>query len=325
MKNNIIPVFLTIDNKYVPYLDVAIRSLASNSNDHDKYIINVLHEKLTDKQIESIKNLNNLKENVEVKLFDIKEALKKGLEQITDREENKLRRDYFTLSIYFRLFIPDIFPEYDKGIYIDSDVVVPGDIAQMYNIELGDNIIGACPDHSIENIEKLRYYLQESIGVKPNEYINSGVLLMNLKKMREIQFSKNFLRLLNKYHFFCVAPDQDYINAMCNGKIVYLDECWDAMPNDAKEPLKNPKLIHYNLFQKPWCYDNIQYEEYFWKYAKQSPYYEEIVKFKENYSDEQKKSDSECLGKIVEDAYRQAKEEDNTFKKTFEKGEKRFV
>ena len=112
---------------------------------------------------------------------------------------------------------------------------------------------------------------------------------------------------------------------MCNGKIKYLGEEWDAMPNDARKELKNPKLIHYNLFQKPWCYDNIQYEEYFWKYAKQSPYYDSIVEFKKNYSNEQKKSDSECLGKIVEDAYKQAKEDDNTFKNTFEKGEKRFI
>lgn len=323
MKN--IPVFLTIDEKYVPYLDVAIRSLIANSNNEDNYIINVLHEKLSEKQVKELQGLNDLKENVSVRLFDMKKSLEKGLEQITDREENKLRRDYFTLSIYFRIFIPDIFKEYDKGIYIDSDVVVPGDIAEMYDVELGDNIIGACPDHSIENIEKLRYYLVNSIGVKANEYINSGVLLMNLKKMRELHFSENFLRLLNKYHFFCVAPDQDYINAMCNGKIKYLGEEWDAMPNDARKELKNPKLIHYNLFQKPWCYDNIQYEEYFWKYAKQSPYYDNIVEFKKNYSNEQKKSDSECLGKIVEDAYKQAKEDDNTFKNTFEKGEKRFI
>ena len=65
---------------------------------------------------------------------------------------------------------------------------------------------------------------------------------------------------------------------MCNGKILYLDEAWDAMPTEGKEPLKNPKLIHYNLFQKPWCYDNIQYEEYFWKYAKDSGYYEDSAR-----------------------------------------------
>ena len=116
---------------------------------------------------------------------------------------------------------------------------------------------------------------------------------MNLKEMREEQFTNKFLTLLNKYHFDCIAPAQDYLNAMCNGKILYLDENWDAMPTDGKQPLPNPKLIHYNLFQKPWCYDNIQYEDYFWKYAKQTSYYEQIVEFKNNYSDKQKQSDKD--------------------------------
>lgn len=144
---------------------------------------------------------------------------------------------------------------------------------------------------------------------------------MNLKEMRKKEFSKRFLTLLNKYHFDCIAPDQDYLNAMCNGKILYLDESWDAMPTEGKEPLKNPNLIHYNLFQKPWCYDNIQYEEYFWKYAKQTEYYKEIIEFKKNYSEEQKNSDKECLNLLISKG---GKMSDNevTFKKVMEKGEK---
>lgn len=144
---------------------------------------------------------------------------------------------------------------------------------------------------------------------------------MNLKAMREKQFSKRFLELLNTYHFDCIAPDQDYLNAMCNGKILYLNEEWDAMPNDAREPLESPMLIHYNLFQKPWCYDNIQYADYFWKYAKKSKYYNEIVEFKNNYSEEQKQSDKECLGVLVNKGG-EMKNNEVTFKKVLENGEK---
>ena len=144
---------------------------------------------------------------------------------------------------------------------------------------------------------------------------------MNLKLMREKCFSTEFLKLLNKFHFDVVAPDQDYLNAMCNGKILYLDECWDAMPNDSKPALKNPELIHYNLFQKPWCYDNIQYEDYFWEYAKDSKYYNEILNFKNNYSDEQKESDKKSLETLVVKANGLPNTE-NTFKKRYESGEK---
>ena len=310
-----IPIFFTIDNSYAPYLGVAIKSIIQNASKEYNYKIIVLHQELNQENMDKISSL--AEEGVEIKFVYMKD----GLDSITDRVENRLRCDYFTLTIYFRLFIPDMFPEYDKGIYIDSDIVVPGDISELYNIELGDNLIGACSDKSVVEVPELAKYMEEAVGVNKYEYVNSGVLLMNLKEMREKEFSKRFLELLNKYHFDCIAPDQDYLNAMCNGKITYLDEAWDAMPTDGKEPLPSPKLIHYNLFQKPWCYDNIQYEEYFWNYAKQTSYYDQIVEFKNNYSEEQKQSDRECLGVLVHKGG-QMSDNDITFKKVMERGEK---
>lgn len=310
-----IPIFFTIDDSYAPYLGVAIKSIIENASKEYNYKIIVLNQGLTEENIEKISSL--AQDGFEIKFVYMKD----GLETITDRVENRLRCDYFTLTIYFRLFIPDMFPEYDKGIYIDSDIVVPGDISELYNIELGNNLVGACADKSVVEVPELAKYMEEAVGVSRYEYVNSGVLLMNLKEMREKEFSKRFLELLNKYHFDCIAPDQDYLNAICNGKILYLDEVWDAMPTDDKEPLPNPKLIHYNLFQKPWCYDNIQYEDYFWKYAKETSYHEQILEAKKNYSDEQKNSDRECLGILVQKG---GKMSDNeiTFKKMMEKGEK---
>ena len=314
-KRKEIPIFFTIDNKYAPYVSTAILSIKENSSKDYDYKVHILHEELSQENINKISKLQC--ENLKIIFREMKE----GMELITDRVENRLRCDYFTLTIYYRLFIADMFQEYDKGIYIDSDIIVPGDISELYNHDLSDNIIGACTDNSIQGIPELVKYLEQAIGVNRLEYVNSGVLLMNLNKMREVEFSKKFLELLNTYHFDSIAPDQDYLNAMCNGKILYLDEEWDAMPAEGKEELKNPKLIHYNLFQKPWCYDNIQYEAYFWKYAKQSEYYDEIMEHKKNYSYEQKKSDQECLGVLVSKG-NSLPDNEMTFRKMYEKGEK---
>ena len=247
--------------------------------------------------------------------------MKSGLESITDRMSNRLRCDYFTLTIYFRLFIPAMFPQYDKGIYIDSDVVLTDDIANLYDIDIGNNFIGACTDLSIADTPPLVAYTENAVGIPKGEYINSGVLLMNLKELRECDLEGHFLNLLNTYHFDSIAPDQDYLNAMCNGRIYYLDEAWDAMPNEAKPPLKNTSLIHYNLFSKPWCYDDIQYEEEFWKYAADSGYLDEIKAYKTAYTEDKKKADSNCLELLV----RRGSEIPNnevTFKKQYEKGVK---
>lgn len=310
-----IPIFFTIDDKYAPYVSVAISSIIENASKEYNYKIIIIYQELTNENIEKISKLQN--DNFKIEFVYMKDTL----DAITDRVENRLRCDYFTLTIYFRLFIPEMFKEYDKGIYIDSDIVVPGDISELYKFELGDNLIGACPDHSVVDIPEIINYMENAIGVNRHEYINSGVLLMNLKKMREEKFDQRFLELLNKYHFDSIAPDQDYLNAMCNGNILYLDECWDAMPIEGKNELDNPKLIHYNLFSKPWCYDNIPYEDYFWKYAKKSDYYNDIVDFKNTYSDEQKKSDSDCLAVLIKKADTVPNEE-ITFKKIYESGEK---
>ena len=288
-----IPIFFTIDDNYAKYAACAIKSITENSSKEYDYNIIIVNQGLNQENIRKLKAL-------ETQCFKIsfKEA-KEGFEKITDRQENRLRCDYFTMTIYLRLFIADMFPEYDKAIYIDSDIVVPGDISKLYNHDLENNIIGACPDLSIQDVPQLVNYLENAIGVNRLEYINSGVLLMNLKMMRELHFSEKFINLLNKYHFDTIAPDQDYVNAMCNGKILYLDNIWDAMPNDNAKELENPMLIHYNLFQKPWCYDNIQYADYFWKYAKDSGYYDELVAFKKEYSDEKKSSDASCLSALI--------------------------
>lgn len=313
--NREIPIFFTIDDAYAPFLGVALNSAVKNSSADRKYKAIVLHQDLSEANIKKLKALES--DNFQIELT----PMKANFEVLDDRMSNRLRCDYFTLTIYFRLFIPAMFPEYDKGIYIDSDVVLTDDIAKLFDTDIGDNFIGACNDLSIADIPPLVAYTENAVGVKGKEYINSGVLLMNLKKMRECDFEGHFLNLLNTYHFDSIAPDQDYINAMCNGKIYYLDEVWDAMPNEAKPPIKDTKIIHYNLFSKPWCYDNIQYEEFFWKYAEDSGYLDEIKEYKAAYSNEQKKADGECLDLLISRG-ESIPQNEITFKKLHEKGVK---
>ncbi len=313
--NREIPIFFTIDEGYAPFLAVALNSAVKNSSKERSYRAIVLHEELSEESVKKIRALET--ENFKIELT----PMRANFEALDDRMSNRLRCDYFTLTIYFRLFIPAMFPQYDKGIYIDSDVVLTDDIAKLFDIEIGDNLVGACSDLSIADIPPLVHYTENAVGVKNGEYINSGVLLMNLKKMRESDLEGHFLNLLNTYHFDSVAPDQDYLNAMCNGKIYYLPNAWDAMPNEAREPLSYTGLIHYNLFSKPWCYDGVQYGEEFWKYAEDSGFIEQIKAFKEAYTDDKKRADRECLEMLI----RRGGEIPNneiTFKKMYERGVK---
>ena len=172
-----------------------------------------------------------------------------------------------TISRYFRLFIPALFPQYDKGIYLDSDIVVPGDISQLWEEPMGDRLIGACADYSIQHIAPFMRYIDRYVGVDHRNYVNSGVLLLNMRRLRQVDLCGGFLRWMQRYGLETVAPDQDYLNALCWGCIHYLDPQWDAMPSERISILDNPQIIHFNLGAKPWLNESVPYDDIFWHYA----------------------------------------------------------
>ncbi len=313
--NNEITIFFTADEAYAPFLATAIASAVENSSSARRYRAVILHQGISDDTLSRITAL--ARENFKIEPIEMTHSF----DGLDDRMSNRLRCDYFTLTIYFRLFIPEMFPELDRAIYIDSDVVLTDDIAKLYDTDIGDCLIGACPDLSIADVPPLVEYTENAIGMAHGEYINSGVLLMDLKALRDCRLGARFLEILNTYHLDTVAPDQDYLNAMCRGRIFYLDGVWDAMPNDSKEPLESPSLIHYNLFSKPWCRDGVQYADVFWSYADKSGFGEEIRAYRAGYTADKIRADDECLELLIKRAV-EITHSETTFKTLYEKGVK---
>ena len=308
-----IPIFYAIDDSYAKFVAVSIKSLIMNANNNYNYDINVIYENLSEENAKKLKSLET--DNVKIILTEMNQ----NLSMITDKLGNRLREYTFTLTIFFRLFIPVMFPNYDKCIYIDADTVIPGDISRLYNEDLGNNYLGCIVDKSTIDNEILASYFEEVVGIPRDKYINSGVLLMNSKKLRELKIDEKFLDLYTKYGFDVIAPDQDYINSMCYGHIKYLSDIYDAMPNPNNKEVENPVIIHYNLFLKPWQYENVQYYDYFWKYAKSTPFYNEILEIKNSYTNEDRKKDSEWMDLMVSRAESLVGTQ-NTLKNVFESG-----
>lgn len=284
-----------------------------NANNNYNYDINVIYENLSEENAQKLKSLET--DNVKIILTEMNQ----NLSMITDKLGNRLREYTFTLTIFFRLFIPVMFPKYDKCIYVDADTVISDDISRLYNEDLGDNYLGCIVDKSTIDNEILASYFEEVVGIPRDKYINSGVLLMNSKKLRELKIDEKFLDLYTKYGFDVIAPDQDYINSMCYGHIKYLSDIYDAMPNPNNKEVENPVIIHYNLFLKPWQYEDVQYYDYFWKYAKSTPFYDEILEIKNSYTDEDRKKDSEWMDLMVSRAESLVGTQ-NTLKNVFESG-----
>lgn len=288
--NKEIPVFFAVDNGYIPFLSVALRSLIDNTSRENIYAIKILYTNVTEENKIKIKKYET--ENISIEFVD----LNKQLEEI---KEKLYTRNYFSNTTYYRLFIPELYPEYDKAVYIDSDTVCLSDIAELYNTDMGDNLIAGIPDGVIQAIDIFKDYVERVVGVADyNNYFNAGVVVMNLKELRDYKFEEKFIYMLEKIKFE-VAQDQDYLNRLCKGRVKILDYSWNRMPVMGKTEGKI-NLIHYNLGAKPWYFDNVVYQEYFWEYAKKTEFYNEIKELGTKYTDEDKERDDSNSLKLME-------------------------
>lgn len=289
-----IPIFFSTDDNYIPYLDVAISSLISNASKGYKYRIIVLNTGLKSENIEKIKK--NEQEGFTIDFIDIG----KHVEDIKSRFKDVY---HFSVVTYYRLFIASLFPEYDKIVYLDCDLVVLGDVSELYNTDLGESIIGAAPEQFVQNTDEFRAYAEKALGVDPDGYVNAGVLVISLDKFREHRIEERFIDLISSYDFDLLDPDQAYINFLCRGKIHMLPNGWNKEPMDLPcEGKKN--IVHYALYKKPWQYDDVLDGEYFWHYAEKSPFYELILKKRASFGDNEKAEREAAAKEILLDAVR---------------------
>ena len=287
---NEIPVFFAVDNGYIPFLGVALKSLIDNTSKKNKYAIKILYTSVTEENKARIKKYE--KENISIEFVD----LNKQLEEI---KEKLYTRNYFSNTTYYRLFIPELYPEYDKAVYIDSDTICLADIADLYNVDMEDNLIAAVPDGVVQTIDPFKDYVERVVGVADyNKYFNAGVIVMNLKELRKYKFEEKFIYMLGKIRFE-VAQDQDYLNRLCKGRVKMIDYSWNRMPIMGKRD-GDINLIHYNLGAKPWYFDDVLYQEYFWKYAEKTEFYNEIKEIGAKYTDEDKEKDDANSAKLIE-------------------------
>ena len=241
-----VDLFFACDDNYIPFLSVALSSIQKHMSPQNNYRAVILYANNINLDNQEKITLKYSKPNFEIIFRNIHS-------EIEHFSESLHTRDYYSKATYYRLLIPNLYPNIDKALYLDSDILVLDDIANLYNTNLEDNLVGAIHDGAVETIGPFQDYVVNTIGCKTQQdYFNAGVLLMNLEKMREIDFENKFLKLLSRVTFN-VAQDQDYLNVICKDRVAKIDFKWDVMPfENLKQDLQDIKLIHYNLSSKPW-------------------------------------------------------------------------
>ena len=288
--SNVVPIFMSVSNEFVPYFSTLLASIADCSSNEKNYDIIIFHKgDITPENQSKLREIVSPFENLSLRFYDVG-LIVKGWQPYL--------RGHVTILTYFRFVAPYILSGYDKAIYMDGDTIVMSDIGELFEIELEDNYLGAVKDaaaagiytdgrnktvvDSFDNILKLKH---------PENYFQAGVLLVNLKKFREEFSLEQLMKICEGGPWYFV--DQDVLNFLCQSKVRFIDMAWNVesyasleiplkfAPDEVKfayeNARKDPKVIHFAGATKPWNIPSSDFGRYFWKYASKSPFYLELL------------------------------------------------
>lgn len=266
-KQNVVPVFFGCDQRFTPYFMTSLASMLDHVSARRKYEIHILH---TDIDEETQKTISAMaKPNASIEFNNVSETIDSILGSLPIR-------DYYSPSTYFRFVIAHSFKQYDKALYIDSDTVIVDDVAKLYDIQIGNNYVGAVPEAVMANVDCLGEYAEKVLGINRYKYFNAGMLVINCAQWRKHDVLGQFLFLIGYYNFV-VAQDQDYLNVICKNKVHYLPRRWNMETIKTwRIDRKHLGIVHFAFTAKPWQDINCPYSDIFWKYASALPVYMEI-------------------------------------------------
>ena len=302
MNNPIVPIFYACDEAFIKYTVVSIRSLLDNASQDHHYNIYVLHCGISEAEQKKVTELSTPWATIE--FTDVTEWL-------SNLRSHLPIRDYYSKTTYYRLFIAEMFPQYGKAVYIDSDTVVQGDVSELYAFDLGDCYVGACREQAMVQTDNYGTYVEQVVGVSRYNYFNAGVLLINSALFREKEILKKFTERLSEYRFV-VTQDEDYLNLICKDHVLWLDQRWNTeVYGEIPYPIEEANVVHYIMVSKPWHYADCRFGDIFWKYAKETSVYEEILNVLNAYTDEERRRDEQVMDNLLALAKTEYEREDN--------------
>lgn len=244
-----INILVTLDENYIPYLNVMLASLL-HSNRDCKFDVYLLHSSIPDSAMNETRELLGESELIPVKAKDI------GL-------DNAPTSSRYPQEIYYRIFAAKYLPDtLDRILYLDPDIIVNGSLKSLYSLPI-DEYYFAAASHTGDFMRKVNEIRLDMDIDAP--YINSGVMLMNLKRLRAEQSYEDVFNFIEKRKSFLILPDQDIISSLYGSKILALDTYRYNMTErlymahapferglDLKWIRRNTVIIHYCGRNKPW-------------------------------------------------------------------------
>lgn len=268
-------ILVTTDGNYIPHLNVMLASLL-RSNPNCCFEIYLLHTSLRRQQLEDTGRL--LGTWGKLHLISVDDTMLR----------NAPTTSRYPKEIYYRIFAAQYLPkDMDRVLYLDPDIIVNRSILPLYHTDIEDYYFAAASHIGpiLRKVNEVRLNMDEE-----SLYINSGVMLMNLKRLRREQDPQEVFAFIKKYEHALVLPDQDIISSLYGTRIYALDAFRYNMTERlyAQHALferelnvdwvrRNTVIIHYCGRNKPWKNSYRGQLDVFYREAK-----EELAKAMEN-------------------------------------------
>lgn len=290
---NNIAIAVSCNEYYMPILGVMLSSLLENCSKKNNYDILVLRNKPEYESEGVVRNIKLLQKlvcrysNASIRFVDISGLL---------GSRRFFVRGNFTPETYFRLFLPKILKNYEKVLYLDADMVVCRDVAELYYTDLNGALLGAVRDPIISGSNKSKLYNKRDdmkrLGIKNiYDYFQAGVLLIDLKKISENEMCDQMIEYAATHD--CDLVDQDVLNLFCQGRVKFIDNKWNvdvnsiamkvvsfapaAMWKEYRQNREDAYIYHFAGADKPWNDPSLDKADIFWEAARKTMWYEIIL------------------------------------------------
>ena len=252
-------IVLITDNNYVKPTLVAISSIAFNKKDDTCYDIYLLTNNLTEENIDILKTCES--ETIKIKIIN-------KCEIVENFKNIKVRRHVSTTAI-LKFYIPEIFNNLDKILYLDGDILVQKDLSELFKIDLGEYYAAVVKDTlSVVYPKHMKEY-----KIYNDFYFNSGVMLLNIDKMRKDGVKEKLVEYKRKIE--TPFMDQDALNAIIGGNVKYISYRYnflnyytevltlgelekffnEKLKDNIKDVYSDCVILHLGGKEKPWKYE----------------------------------------------------------------------
>lgn len=291
-----VPIVVNFNEAYAHVAAACLQSIISCASKEFNYEIFILGNKVSAKSLSRYNDMVNEYRNITVIYIEINNLI--AIESFRSSQ-------YFSAETYFRLFIPKIFSNFYKVIYLDVDMIVNKDLSNLMSIELNNSSIAAVQCYVMQSFIENKIsssletgaleageYLKNVLKLNNSKYyIQAGLIVFNIKKLNESNFVNRAIdELKNNYWFL----DQDIINKILDCDVKLLPYNWnvlhgnnnvdaltDLLPQKIKmkyiEARDNPYIVHYAGPEKPWNNRHVEFADLYWKNIMQTVWFSDFV------------------------------------------------